>query len=274
MRSLLCLEALIRSLPCRAGLDLLGGTTDTAKMAAVARSADEARPPEFARNSATTETVFAESSGKAGFSLSRTQGTTSADVTVVVKSAGKARPPGIAKHSATTVVGEARPSEIAEYSATATAKTVGDGEARPHGFAMYRATTESKLAESATVAKSVGIGETRPPGIAKYRATTESELAESSTESSGESSDETGSSWSADEQIFDMPDFMTARQMADRLWGMCADKDIRTAWRELKRELRDTAVAANVVVQEAAVGSQSQMVQAQYVGQLEKVGKR
>ena len=68
---------------------------------AVAKPVVEARPPEFAKMSASTESVCAGSPGEAGFSWSRAGGMVSASDTEVVKSVGEARPLGFAGCSGT-----------------------------------------------------------------------------------------------------------------------------------------------------------------------------
>ena len=96
----------------------------------VSKSVEKARLPGIAQNSASTESVFAVSSGEAGSSWSRASGMTSTlEMEAVAETVDGGRPLGIAKHSATTaasafastvamLVGEARPSEIAKHDAT------------------------------------------------------------------------------------------------------------------------------------------------------------
>ena len=72
----------------------------TAVDTAVARLADDARPPRTAEHSATTNSDIAVSAGEAGPSWSRASGMNSAAATAAVKSAGEARPPRIAKYGA------------------------------------------------------------------------------------------------------------------------------------------------------------------------------
>ena len=77
--------------------------TSAAVAAADAKSAADARPPEIAKQSATTKPELAESSGEAGSLWSRAGGTTNtAAVAAVAMSADEARPSGIAKQRAMT----------------------------------------------------------------------------------------------------------------------------------------------------------------------------
>ena len=69
----------------------------------VAEPVVQARPPETAKDSATTESGFAVSPGEAGSPRSRASDTTcTAEMTAVAKSVAEVRPFGVAKHSATS----------------------------------------------------------------------------------------------------------------------------------------------------------------------------
>ena len=132
------------------------GATDTiyAATAAVAKFIGEARPPEIAKHSSTTDSVLVVSSGEAGLSRSREIDTTSAVDMTGAKPVGEARPLDFAKYRATTTaaaaksVGVPRPPEIAKYGATEKSKHAETDEARPPGIAKYGDTSESELAQS------------------------------------------------------------------------------------------------------------------------------
>ena len=95
--------------------------------AAVAKSA-EARPPGFAKHSATTESALSVSPGEAGSSSSSTSGTTSTtEMAADAKSVVEARPFGIANSAKTDSALEMLPSEAGSCGSRAggTTRVVG-----------------------------------------------------------------------------------------------------------------------------------------------------
>ena len=98
----------------------------------------KARPPGFAKHSATTGLEVAESfgEGEAGSSWSGTTGTTSAAATAAAKSVGEVRPLGKAKYMVTA------------KSELAAAAMKSAGKVRPLGIAKQCDTTKPELAES------------------------------------------------------------------------------------------------------------------------------
>ena len=115
----------------------------------------EARLPGIDKQSATTDSLIAESSGEDGPSWPRAKSWNSASIAACVVLAGEARPYGVAKQSATTkpefaeTSGEAGPSwprANGMISAAATAAAKSAGEAQPHGMAKQSATTKLELA--------------------------------------------------------------------------------------------------------------------------------
>ena len=197
--------------------------TTSAAATAVGKFVGGLRLPGIAKHSASTESVFAVTSGEAGSHGPGANNTTSVAATAVAKSFEEVWPLGIVKCNAATAatavvtsvaksVGfrEARPpgvkyraateSEFAESSVEFPDVVKSVGEARPPEIAKYRTTTAAK-AVVPTVAESVGVGETRPPGFEKCSATSvsESEIAESSAEASSAGEDE-------------------AREMGDEVW--------------------------------------------------------
>ena len=110
--------------------------------AAVGKSTDEARPPGFSPNSATTESKYAVPSDEAELSGPRWHTNSAADHTAVAQSADEARSPGSAQNRTTTE--SARSVSSDEAGATAAVAQSVDG-ARLPGFRAYSATTESDL---------------------------------------------------------------------------------------------------------------------------------